>query len=94
MDPDAIDPTTITSVHGKYPKIVHYSALPAQALVGSINGLLSGVLAYAGAQLFVEFMAVCLTICEKAIRDLICIALLCVSLSRQELTILPINFRR
>lgn len=77
MDPDAIDPTTITSVHGKYPKIVHYSALPAQALVGSINGLLSGVLAYAGAQLFVEFMAVCLPICEKAIRNFI---LLCPSL--------------
>lgn len=55
--PDAINPVTITAVGGKYPKIIHYSALPTKALVGSINGLLSGVLAYAGAQLFVEFMA-------------------------------------
>lgn len=42
---------------GNYPPIVHYSGLPANNLVGSINGLLSGVLAYAGLQLFVEFMA-------------------------------------
>ena len=54
---DAINPVTITPVHGKYPAIIHYSGLPTKALVGSINGLLSGVLAYAGAQLFVEFMA-------------------------------------
>lgn len=54
---EAIDPTTITPFHRKYPKIIHYAGLPAEALVGSINGLLSGVLAYAGAQLFVEFMA-------------------------------------
>jgi len=31
--------------------------LPPNGLVGSVNGLLSGVLAYAGAQLFVEFLA-------------------------------------
>lgn len=31
--------------------------MPPGSLVGSINGLLSGVLAYAGLQLFVEFMA-------------------------------------
>lgn len=54
---DAIDQTTITPVHGKFPDLVHYGRLPPQALVGSINGLLSGVLAYAGAQLFVEFLA-------------------------------------
>jgi hypothetical protein len=54
----AVDPTTITpDEHGNYPPIMHYSALPKNGLVGSINGLLSGVLAYAGAQLFVEFLA-------------------------------------
>jgi len=52
-----IDPTTITKVNGHYPAIVRYGGLPTKNLVGSINGLLSGVLAYAGAQLFVEFMA-------------------------------------
>ena len=36
---------------------MHYNGLPPNGLVGSINGLLSGVLAYAGAQLFVEFLA-------------------------------------
>jgi hypothetical protein len=36
---------------------MHYTKLPPNSLVGSINGLLSGVLAYAGAQLFVEFLA-------------------------------------
>ena len=54
----AVDPTTITpDAQGNYPPIFHYSALPKGSLVGSINGLLSGVLAYAGAQLFVEFLA-------------------------------------
>jgi hypothetical protein len=54
----AVDPTTIApDKAGKYPPIIHYSALPPNSLVGSINGLLSGVLAYAGAQLFVEFLA-------------------------------------
>ncbi|KAF2101224.1 hypothetical protein NA57DRAFT_34581 [Rhizodiscina lignyota] len=54
----AVDPTTITpDAHGNYPPIMHYGALPKNSLVGSINGLLSGVLAYAGAQLFVEFLA-------------------------------------
>lgn len=54
----AVDPTTITpDAQGNYPPIVHYGGLPAANLVGSINGLLSGVLAYAGAQLFVEFLA-------------------------------------
>ena len=54
----AVDKTTITpDSQGNYPPIVHYGGLPAANLVGSINGLLSGVLAYAGAQLFVEFLA-------------------------------------
>ncbi|SPQ25778.1 46fc58f0-96f7-4996-8023-12658bfbb7a1 [Thermothielavioides terrestris] len=53
----AVDPDSITPVDGVYPPIVHYSGLPANNLVGNINGLLSGVLAYAGAQLFVEFLA-------------------------------------
>lgn len=54
----AVDPTTITPDDtGRYPPIMHYNNLPKNGLVGSINGLLSGVLAYAGAQLFVEFLA-------------------------------------
>ena len=52
-DPDSITPDS----NGNYPSIVHSSGLPTKNLVGSINGLLSGVLAYAGAQLFVEFLA-------------------------------------
>ena len=53
-----VNPSTITpDAQGNYPPIVHYGGLPAPNLVGSINGLLSGVLAYAGAQLFVEFLA-------------------------------------
>nr|POE77643.1 hypothetical protein CFP56_09290 [Quercus suber] len=44
--------------NGVYPPVRHYGGLPdPSSLVGSINGLLSGVLAYSGAQLFVEFMA-------------------------------------
>lgn len=55
---DAVDPDTIKpDAQNNYPPIVHYGGLPANNLVGSINGLLSGVLAYAGAQLFVEFLA-------------------------------------
>lgn len=53
VDPDTIIPYK----NGTYPAIIHYNRLPVNSLVGSINGLLSGVLAYAGAQLFVEFMA-------------------------------------
>ena len=54
----AVDETTITpDDQGNYPPIFHYGGLPKDGLVGSINGLLSGVLAYAGAQLFVEFLA-------------------------------------
>jgi len=57
----AVNPATITPdpVTGEYPAIIHYTGLPKSdnGLVGAINGLLSGVLAYAGAQLFVEFLA-------------------------------------
>lgn len=54
----AVDEDSITpDAQGNYPPIMHYGGLPADSLVGSINGLLSGVLAYAGAQLFVEFLA-------------------------------------
>lgn len=54
----AVDPSTITpDKHGNYPPIIHYNTIPPQGLIGAINGMLSGVLAYAGAQLFVEFMA-------------------------------------
>lgn len=54
----AVDPETITpDAQGNYPPVIKYAGLPASDLVGSINGLLSGVLAYAGIQLFVEFMA-------------------------------------
>ena len=53
-----VDPTSITpDAQGNYPPIFHSGGLPAANLVGSLNGLLSGVLAYAGAQLFVEFLA-------------------------------------
>ncbi|KAJ5116599.1 Amino acid transporter transmembrane [Penicillium angulare] len=54
----ATDPTTITKVGDSYPPIIHYANIPpGNGLIGSVNGMLSGVLAYAGAQLFVEFMA-------------------------------------
>lgn len=54
----AIDQASVTQkANGQWPAIVRYYGLPPQALVGNINGLLSGVLAYAGAQLFVEFLA-------------------------------------
>ncbi|KAI0014563.1 transmembrane amino acid transporter protein-domain-containing protein [Xylariomycetidae sp. FL0641] len=53
----AINPDSITPVDGVYPPITHSAGLPEDSLVGSLNGLLSGVLAYAGAQLYVEFLA-------------------------------------
>ncbi|KAI1436017.1 transmembrane amino acid transporter protein-domain-containing protein [Xylaria sp. CBS 124048] len=53
-----IDPTSIMpDANGNYPPVVTYAGLPTKNLIGSINGLLSGVLAYAGLQLFIEFMA-------------------------------------
>ena len=43
---------------GVYPPIIHYSKLPTSGnFVGAINGLMSGVFAYGGAQIFVEIMA-------------------------------------
>lgn len=52
--PETVKP----DANGVYPPIIHYAGLPdSKSLVGAINGLLSGVLAYSGAQLFVEFMA-------------------------------------
>lgn len=54
VDPDSITP----DANGNYPPVRHYNYLPdPSSLVGSLNGLMSGVLAYGGAQLFIEFMA-------------------------------------
>ncbi|QIW97218.1 hypothetical protein AMS68_002736 [Peltaster fructicola] len=55
----AVNPDTITpDADGNYPDVIHYNGLPDSGnFVGAINGLMSGVLAYSGAQLFVEFMA-------------------------------------
>ncbi|OJJ51821.1 hypothetical protein ASPZODRAFT_127952 [Penicilliopsis zonata CBS 506.65] len=53
-----VDPASITQLaDGSWPPIIHYTGMPPNSLVGSINGLLSAVLAYAGVQLFVEFLA-------------------------------------
>lgn len=52
-----LNPDSITPVNGVYPAIQTSASLPSLGLIGSINGLLSGVFAYAGLQLFVEFMA-------------------------------------
>ncbi|EXJ93619.1 hypothetical protein A1O1_02011 [Capronia coronata CBS 617.96] len=55
----AVNPATITpDAQGNYPPIIHYGGLPESGnFVGAINGLMSGVFAYGGAQLFVEIMA-------------------------------------
>ena len=56
----SVDPSTVTPdpKTGEYPPIIHYSGLPdPNSLIASLNGLLQGVFAYGGAQLFVEFMA-------------------------------------
>jgi hypothetical protein len=53
----AVNATTITPVDGVYPPVIHYNSLPnPKSLVGSLNGLMQGVYAYAGARLFIEFM--------------------------------------
>lgn len=53
-NPDTIKP----DANGNYPPLIHYNGLPnPDSLIGSINGLMQGVYAYGGAQLFVEFMA-------------------------------------
>ncbi|KAK3071647.1 hypothetical protein LTR53_008247 [Teratosphaeriaceae sp. CCFEE 6253] len=54
VDPDSITPDD----SGNYPPIIHYAGMPPSgSFVAALNGLLSGVFAYGGAQLFVEFMA-------------------------------------
>ncbi|KAI1270978.1 transmembrane amino acid transporter protein-domain-containing protein [Xylaria sp. FL0933] len=54
----AIDPTSIMKdADGNYPPVITFGGLPTTNLIGAINGLLSGVLAFAGLQLFIEFMA-------------------------------------
>lgn len=55
----AVDVDTITpDAQGNYPPIMHYGGMPDSSnFVGAINGLMSGVFAYGGAQLFVEIMA-------------------------------------
>ncbi|OCL03282.1 amino acid transporter [Glonium stellatum] len=51
-------PADVTPVNGVFPAVKHYAGLPdPSSLVGSINGLMQGVYAYGGAQLFIEFMA-------------------------------------
>ncbi|EMC94851.1 hypothetical protein BAUCODRAFT_158358 [Baudoinia panamericana UAMH 10762] len=53
-----VDPTTIKPDTQNYPPIIHYSGMPPSgSSIAALNGLLSGVFAYGGAQLFVEFMA-------------------------------------
>lgn len=44
---------------GSYPPVVTYASVPPSdnGFVGSVVGLMQGVYAYAGAQLFIEFMA-------------------------------------
>lgn len=56
----AVNPATITpDANGVYPAIIHYGGLPKSdsGFIGSINGLMSGVFAYGGAQIFIEIMA-------------------------------------
>jgi hypothetical protein len=55
----AVNLTTITpDANMDYPPVIHYNGLPSSSgFIGAINGLMQGVYAYAGAQLFIEFMA-------------------------------------
>jgi hypothetical protein len=55
----AVDPASITpDANGVYPPIKHFAGMPDSSnFVGAINGLMSGVFAYGGAQIFVEIMA-------------------------------------
>ena len=56
----ATDPKLITpDAQGNYPPIQKFAKAPPteNGIIGGINGLMQGVYAYAGAQLFVEFMA-------------------------------------
>jgi hypothetical protein len=50
--------SSITPVNGVYPAVIHYNGLPnPDSIIGSINGLMQAVYAYAGTMLFVEFMS-------------------------------------
>lgn len=55
----ANDDGSITpNAQGDYPPIIHYNGLPnPDSLLGSVNGLMQGVFAFGGAQIFVEVMA-------------------------------------
>lgn len=55
----ANDDGSITpDAQGNYPPVRHYNGLPnPDSLLGSINGLMQGVFAYGGAQIFIEIMA-------------------------------------
>ncbi|KAI1611793.1 transmembrane amino acid transporter protein-domain-containing protein [Exophiala viscosa] len=55
----AVNSATITpDSNGVYPPIIHYNGLPdSTSFIGAINGLMSGVFAYGGAQIFIEIMA-------------------------------------
>lgn len=57
----AVDPTTITpDDQGNYPPIRHYTNLPnPNSLLGSVNGLLNGIFAYGGAQIYPEVSQYC-----------------------------------
>ena len=53
-NPDSITP----DAKGVYPPIQYSKGLPnPSSIIGSVNGLMQAVFAYAGAQLFIEFMA-------------------------------------
>jgi hypothetical protein len=50
--------TYLPYANGSYPAVIHYNGLPDNGnFIGALNGLSQGVYAYAGAQLFIEFMA-------------------------------------
>lgn len=55
----ALGGASVVPVNGTFPPIQRYGGVPpsTNGFVGGINGLMQGVYAYAGAQLFVEFMA-------------------------------------
>lgn len=65
----SVNITSITpNAEGVYPPIIHNSSLPDPSnFIGSIVGLMQGVYAYGGAQLFVEFMVSCLVVCYMGI---------------------------